>query len=345
MHIGQNTVNCPSVHSKEMLASSQEKYLGDVITSDAKIDENVKMRHDKGLGISNQIISILKEISFGQYYFEIGMLLRTSMLLNGILYNTEVLHNLKQKHIDQLEECDKQFMRRLFDAEQGTPIESFYLECSVWPLRFVILGRKFMYYQTLLKKRESELVKNVFKAQRDFPSKDDWVSEVQGALKDCNIDYNDEQITKMSKTKFKCIVKEHIQLKVMAHLFALQNKHSKSENLLLLPVTQPYLTSDMSTSQKKMLFKLRSKMLKIKANFSSMHKNSMWCSLCKDKNTRETEEHLLNCPVLTNHPKLKDDIQSVKYQDVFNHIDKQKNAVTVFKNIMDIFEKLQDDPN
>ena len=101
----------------------------------------------------------------------------------------------------------------------------------------------------------------------------------------------------------------------------------------------------MSTSQKKMLFKLSSKMLNIKANFSSMHKNSMWCSLCKDKNTGETEEHLLNCPVLTNHPKLKDDIQSVKYKDVFNNLDKQKNAVTVFKNIMDIFEKLKDDPN
>ena len=86
-------------------------------------------------------------------------------------------------------------------------------------------------------------------------------------------------------------------------------------------------------------------MLNIKAIFCSVHKNSMWCSLCKDKNTRETEEHLLNCPVLTNHPKLKDDIQSVKYQDVFNHIDKQKNAVTVFKNIMDIFEKLKDNPN
>ena len=328
-----------------MLASSQEKYLGDVITSDAKIDENVKMRQDKGLGISNQIMSILKEISFGQYYFEIGLLLRTSLLLNGILYNTEVLHNLKQKHIDQLEECDKLFMRRLFEAEQGTPIESFYLECSVWPLRFVILGRKFMYYQTLLKKSESELVKNVFKAQREFPSKDDWVSEVQGALKDCNIDYNDEQISKMSQSKFKYIVKEQIQLKVMAHLFALQNKHSKSENLNLLPGMQPYLTSDMSTSHKKKLFKLRSKMLNIKSNFSSMHKNSMWCSLCKDKNTRETEEHLLNCPVLVNHPNLKDDIQSVKYQDVFSNIEKQKNAVFVFKKIMDIFEKLKDNPN
>ena len=115
-------------------------------------------------------------------------------------------------------------------------------------------------------------------------------------------------------TRFKCIVKEHIQLKVMAHLFALQNKHSKSENLLLFPVMQPYLTSDMSTSQKNDVVQtIRSKMLNIKANFSSMHKNSMWCSLCKDKYTKETEEHLSDCPVLANHPKLKDDIQSAKY--------------------------------
>ena len=54
---------------------------------------------------------------------------------------------------------------------------------------------------------------------------------------------------------------------------------------------------------------------------------------------------MLDCPVLANHPKLKDDIQSAKYQDVFNSIDKQKNAVTVFKKIMDIFEKLKDDPS
>ena len=84
-------------------------------------------------------------------------------------------------------------------------------------------------------------------------------------------------------------------------------------------------------------------MLNIKANFSSMHKNSMWCSLCKDKNTRETEEHLLSCHVLVNHPTLKDEIQSVKFQDVFSNIAKQKNAVSVFKKIMDVFEKMKDD--
>ena len=45
MHVGQDNLYCPKlkVHSKEMLQSNCEKYLGDVITSDAKIDDNVQM--------------------------------------------------------------------------------------------------------------------------------------------------------------------------------------------------------------------------------------------------------------------------------------------------------------
>ena len=79
-----------------MQPSNQEKYLGDVISSDAKIDQNIKMRHDKGLGIINQIMSILKEISFGVFHFETGMLFRTTQLINGILYNTEALFCIQQ---------------------------------------------------------------------------------------------------------------------------------------------------------------------------------------------------------------------------------------------------------
>ena len=289
-------------------------------------------------------MSILKEISFGMYYFEIGMSLRTTMLVNGILFNTEALHNIQQRHIDQLEECDKMFMRRLFDAEQGTPIESFYLESSAWPLRFIIMGRKFMYYWTLLRKSESELVKQVFDAQRKFPSKknNDWVSEVQGDLKSCDINYTAEQIKSMSQFKFKRIVKEAIQLKVMAYLFALQNKNFKSEKLILESEMQSYLkSSEISTMNKQILFKLRTKMLNIKANFSSVNKNNLQCSLCKDMSTTENEEHLLVCSVLANHPKLKDDIGQVKFEDVFSDEQKQFRAVKVFKQIMEIFDRMK----
>jgi hypothetical protein len=342
MHVGKNVSNCPnlSVNNEEMKTASSEKYLGDVISSSGKIDANIQMRHDKGMGIINSIMSILKEISFGQFYFEIAMMLRTSMLVNGMLFSIEAINSLSTKHINLLEDCDKKLMRRIFEAEQGTPVESFYIETSAWPFRFILMGRQLMYYWTILKKSESELVRAVFNAQRDFPTEGSWINEVQGVLKYCEINFTEEEIMKMSKFKFKKIVKEKIQVKVLVNLITLQNKHTKSENLHLESRMQNYLRSnDLTLSQKKLLFILRSKMLKIKANFSASNKNNLTCSLCMDPRSEETEVHLLSCPILVQDQVLGNEIVQVKYNDVFGGESEQKKAVEVFSKIMAFYEK------
>ena len=51
--------------------------------------------------------SILKEVSFGIYHFKMGLQFRTALLINGILFNTELIHNITDKHVTQMEECDK----------------------------------------------------------------------------------------------------------------------------------------------------------------------------------------------------------------------------------------------
>ena len=111
MHVGQKSDCCPNlmIDNAEMLSSSKEKYLGDVLMTDCKIDQNIEERYNKGIGIVNQILSILKEISFGKYYFEMAVLFRQSMLLNSILCNSEVLYGLKKSHIETLESVDKYF--------------------------------------------------------------------------------------------------------------------------------------------------------------------------------------------------------------------------------------------
>ena len=83
MHVGSNTNCCPilKVHEEDMLTSTRERYLGDIISSDCKIYENVQERYNKGIGIANKIISMLKEMSFGFYYFETAVLFRQSMLI------------------------------------------------------------------------------------------------------------------------------------------------------------------------------------------------------------------------------------------------------------------------
>ena len=85
-----------------MQTTSKEKHLGDILISTAKIDENINERFKKGIGIINEIMSILKEVSFGYHYFEIGNLFRNSKLVNGMMCSIEALYGLNTKHIKKL---------------------------------------------------------------------------------------------------------------------------------------------------------------------------------------------------------------------------------------------------
>ena len=101
MHVGRNKACCPilKIQDEIMLTSEREKYLGDIISSDCKINDNVEERYNKGIGITNKIIGLLKEISFGHFYFEMAVLFRQSQLVNSILCNSEVVYGLIKAHI------------------------------------------------------------------------------------------------------------------------------------------------------------------------------------------------------------------------------------------------------
>ena len=57
-----------------------------------------------------------------------------------MLFSTESLNNLTKSQVDLLEDCDKKFMRRLFESEQGTPIEAFYIEIRHGPSASLFWG-------------------------------------------------------------------------------------------------------------------------------------------------------------------------------------------------------------
>ena len=77
-------------------------------------------------------------------------------------------------------------------SEQGTPIESFFLETFAWPIRKVIN------YWTLLRKSYKEFAKQVFNAQVKFPTKGVWITGVKDIMQKCDINYTEEEIKAMS---------------------------------------------------------------------------------------------------------------------------------------------------
>ena len=285
---------------------------------------NIQDRQNKGVGYVNQILSMLKEISFGVHHFSMAMLFRTTILINGMLCSSEALHGIKNLHIEQLESVDTMLLKSVFQSPFSTPIAAYYLETGAIPLRFVLKGRRLMYLWTILQKSEDELVTKVYQAQKLFPVKDDFIYQIQEDMNDLGMEFEDNTIKNMKKAEFKKLVNSKIR--EAAHSYLLQEKErlSKLKNLSSEYQLKEYLqTNRLSTSEKQLLFKLRTRMIPVKCNFPSMYKDDLSCRLC-NSNTNESQEHVLFCPGLVTHT----NEDSVKYMDIFDQdLDKQVKAV------------------
>ena len=95
-------------------------------------------------------MNLMEMVNFGDHYFEIGMLLRESMLINGILTNSEVWYNLLKVEIKELEDIDKLLLRRLLQVPESTPGEAYFLELGILPIEVIIKARRINYLYYLL---------------------------------------------------------------------------------------------------------------------------------------------------------------------------------------------------
>ena len=86
---------CPQlkVHGTKVEDVNSGKYLGDIICADGNNNANIQKRIGRGFGIISEIINILFQISYGYHYFEIALLLRTSLIFSSVLNDVEVMYN------------------------------------------------------------------------------------------------------------------------------------------------------------------------------------------------------------------------------------------------------------
>ena len=163
---------------------------------------NIEELKNKGLGLITQITTLLDSICLGGYYFESAMTLRNSILVNGMLFNSEVWYDLKETEIRILEQIDETFLRKLLNAHCKTPLEALYLELGCIPIRYIIKARRINYLHYLVKLKNDELLAKFFKAQLNFPEKNDWISTVKTDLEELGFDTEVTKLKAISKNKF-----------------------------------------------------------------------------------------------------------------------------------------------
>ena len=98
-----------------------DTYLGDIISKDGKNTKNIMARKAKGHGIVKQILNMLEGICFGPYEIEVALFLRSSLLLNGILTNSEVWYGSTLEEIKHLEQIDEILIIKVLETPSSSP--------------------------------------------------------------------------------------------------------------------------------------------------------------------------------------------------------------------------------
>ena len=262
------------------------------------------------------------------------------MLLNGILFNSEVWYNIRDEDIEKLKQVDEYLLRSVIGAPAKTPKETLYLESGCIPIEYIIKSRRLMYLHHILRRPNEELIKKFYEAQKLKPSKNDWVKTVDKDKEDLNINLDDEQIKQMSKYKFRKLMQASIREKAFEHLMNLKETHSKAEDLSYKKLeTQSYLKSDndLKNEEKEVLFKFRTRMADLKMNFKNMHIDHT-CPLCKEHD--DSQKHILECETILNKSEDLANNSRVEYEDIFEGKSKQIEAIKLISKAFKVREKL-----
>jgi hypothetical protein len=284
-----------------MKESESEKYLGDVIHKTGNIQATINNRKEKGSGIVAEILSIINEIPLGKHRVEVALRLREAMLINGILHNSEAWHGVTDANIATLESLDLTLLKGILNAHSKTTKEFLYLETGAVPIRWILAQRRINFLKHILSRDDSELIKQVFLAQQEHPTRGDFVKLVEKHIQELGLTY--EQVISNEMTKIK--LKTHVRNVAFEQLLQQQRSHKKVKaNVYTKFNVQSYLQSEILTQkEKEMLTALRSHCVRgIKHNFSKMYKNSLFCPLnCENgANIKEdTQSHILICKSLS----------------------------------------------
>ena len=189
-----------------------------------------------------------------------------------------------------------------------------------------------MYLHTILSRPESDLTKQVYNVQKTIYTKDDWYRIVMNDRSELNISHTDQEISNMSKDKFRILVSIAIEEKALSYLNEMAAGHSKSTKLVKTKFQREQYFEDpkFSKSETELLFALRTRTIRsIKKNFPTQFSNNLTCQLCFLH--VDCQEDLLTCSELIKRVKIPTD---VKYSDIYKSTDKQIKIVKVMKQLL-----------
>ena len=100
----------------------EERYLGDIISTDGRNIKNINARMKKRIGsIVKNINNMIEGIPFRMmFFYKVALILGNSFLVSSILFNSEVWYNINGAELNLLETVDIDLLRKILKAPKST---------------------------------------------------------------------------------------------------------------------------------------------------------------------------------------------------------------------------------
>ena len=203
--------------------SYTSKCLGEMISSDGTNTANIAARKRRGFGTVKDICSMLDNMCLGPYMVQKAVVLRNSMLVGTLLTCSEAWYNVSEAELGQLEQVDKSLWTSILEVARTVPYDLVCLELGVEPLRFIIMSRRLIYLQFILKQKETSLIKKFLITQLSTLKKKDWAYTVKEDLKYLDIQLTVDEIEFMPKATYRNLIKKKISQKSLEYLLTKRN--------------------------------------------------------------------------------------------------------------------------
>ena len=174
-------------------------------------------------------------------------------------------------------------------------------------------------------------------------NKESVASLVNNDIIDIGLNLTTSQIKGTTKHKLKKILSEKINYSAFLYLEDIKERHSKVKNIQYtkLEMAKYLKDSKISTDIKQLIFRLRTRMINVKANFGTMFGDTS-CDLC-EFNVPQTQRHLLGCSAIVNSCSELQRSSDILYSDLFSGVEKQEKCAQLYSIIIQTKETLDEE--
>ena len=199
-----------------------------------------------------------------------------------------------------------------------------------------------MFLQYILNESADSMINRFFKTQLKCPTPKDWVKTVENDLKDLKIGLSFEEIKNFKKVSLKRMLNKAVINRALQRLNTLKEKHSKVAKLNHSTLKmQNYLKGNrnrISQNISELIFKMRSKVTKVKMNEKGSFEN-LNCAVCNEE--KECQKHIMNCKKILEMRK-NDHKEVTNYEKIFGeNVKSQIKIAKYFEENLKIKNKLE----